>query len=163
MKFSGLDLLMLDCEGHLDKTGTKGTEIESYFVQFLLTRICAEYESRIAILVHKRCSRTKDIHIKKFNQRGAKEATKNFSIGDLKGILGRFGEDYKTAFSDLVLDKPPHVAWDNIYNNRQAVAHGSGAKMSFDDLKRDYHDSLVVLDSLCTALTLKPKELRDLK
>ena len=163
MKFSKLDLLILGCEDHLDRTGTKGTEIESYFVQFLLTRICAEYESRIAILVHKRCSRTRDIHIKKFNQRGAQDATRNFDIGGLKGILGRFGEDYKTAFNDLVFNKRPHTAWDNIYNNRRAVAHGSGATMTLGDLKRDYQDSLVVLDSLSTALSLKPNELRDLK
>ncbi len=163
MNFARLDLLMLECEQHLDKTGTKGTEIESYFVQFLLTRICAEYETRLTILVHRRCSRTRDAHVKRFNQRGAKDACKNFDIGNLKGILGRFGDDYKTTFHDSIVNKPPHVSWDNIYNNRQAVAHGSGAKMSFGDLKQDYQNSLVVLDGFSAALSLRPREISDLK
>jgi len=163
MTFARLDLLIQDCEQHLDSTGSRGTEIESYFVQFLLTRICAEYEARIAVLVHRRCSRTRDVHVKSFNQRSAKEVARNFNIGDLKGILGRFGNDYKTTFHNLVINKAPHVSWDNIYNNRQAVAHGSGAKMTFGDLKRDYENSLVVLDSLSMALDLKPREVSDLK
>jgi hypothetical protein len=56
-----------------------------------------------------------------------------------------------------------HVAWDNIYTNRQAVAHKTGPQMSFGDLKNDYRDSLVVLDSLVSALGLRPREIRDLK
>jgi hypothetical protein len=162
MTFARLDVLITDCERHLDTTGTKGTEIESYFVQFLLTRICAEYETRIAILVQRRCSRMRDAHVKKFASRSAKDACKYFKIGEIKGILGRFGDDYKQTFHDQVMDKPPHVAWDNIYTNRQAVAHGSGAQMSFRDLKNDYRDSLVVLDSVSAALNLRPRELRDL-
>jgi hypothetical protein len=56
-----------------------------------------------------------------------------------------------------------HVAWDNIYTNRQAVAHKTGTQMSFGDLKKDYKDSLVVLDALVVALSLRPREIRDLR
>lgn len=51
MQFRQLDFHLQKCEQHLDSTKTRNTEIESYFVQYLLTRICAEYEARIAILV----------------------------------------------------------------------------------------------------------------
>jgi hypothetical protein len=105
----------------------------------------------------------KDPHVKKFASRSAKEASKYFNMGDIKGILGRFGDDYKQTFHDLVMNKPPHQAWDNIYSNRQAVAHGGGAQMSFGDLKTDYADSLLVLEALVDALSLRPKEVRDLK
>ena len=55
-----------------------------------------------------------------------------------------------------------HVAWDNIYTNRQAVAHKTGTQMSLGDLKQNYKDSLRVLDALVSTLSLKPREVRDL-
>jgi hypothetical protein len=105
----------------------------------------------------------KDQHVKSFMKRGAKDATRQFNISDLAGMLRRFGDDYKKTFHDAILNTPAHAAWDNIYNNRQAVAHGSGAQMSFGDLTTNYTESLVVLDALITALCLKPHEIRGLK
>jgi hypothetical protein len=163
MQFAILDFHLQRCKTHLDTTKTHNTEIESYFVQYLLTRIVAEYETRIAILVQRRCSRMSDPHVKRFVQRSAKDAAKHFNIGDLAGILRRFGDDYKQAFQSSVGNTAAHVAWDNIYNNRQAVAHGGGAQMSFGDLTKNYTESLVVLDELITALCLRPHEIRDLK
>lgn len=163
MQFGRLDFHLQKCEQHLDAASVRNTEIETYFVQYLLTRICAEYETRIAILVERRCSRMRDAHIKSFAKRSAKDACKRFDISDIKGILGRFGDDYKQAFHDQVMKTASHVAWDNIYHNRQAVAHGAGAQMSFPDLKKNYQESLAVLDALVLALGLKPGEIRDLK
>ena len=113
--------------------------------------------------MQRRCSRIRDAHVKTFANRSAKDVSRYFNIGDIKGIVGRFGEDYKKSFNDLVIDKPPHQSWDNIYNNRQAVAHGSGAQMSFGDLKMDYANSIQVLEALAAALSLRPREIRDLK
>jgi hypothetical protein len=163
MQFGRLDFHLQKCEQHLDNTKTRNTEIESYFVQYLLTRICAEYETRISILVERRCARMRDIHIKRFTTRSARDACKYFSIGDIKGILGRFGDDYKQSFHDQIMNTASHVAWDNIYNNRQAVAHGAGAQMSFPDLKKNYQESLIVLDAIVAALGLRPHETKDLK
>lgn len=55
-----------------------------------------------------------------------------------------------------------HVAWNNIYTNRQAVAHETGVQLSFGDLKKDYQESLVVFDALIAALSLNARETRDL-
>jgi hypothetical protein len=132
-------------------------------VQYLLTRICAEYETRISALVQRRCSRMRDQHVKSFMKRSAGDATRQFNISDIAGMLRRFGDDYKKTFHDAIVNTPAHVAWDNIYNNRQAVAHGSGAQMSFGDLTRNYTESLAILDGLVTALCLRPHEVRDLK
>jgi hypothetical protein len=162
MKFGSLDFVIQRCEAHLDTTGTRSTEIESYFVQYLLVRICAEYEARVTTLVHRRCSRTKDAHLKSFAQQTAEYICQRFSISDIAKILGRFGSDYKQAFHGQVMSGMAHVAWDNIYTNRQAVAHKAGAQMSFGDLKKNYQESLVVLDALISALSLKPQETRDL-
>ena len=141
----------------------RSTEIESYFVQYLLVRICAEYETRVTTLVHRRCSRTRDRHLKAFAQQTAQYVCQRFSISDIAKILDRFGSDYRHTFHGQVMTGIAHVAWDNIYTNRQAVAHKTGTQMSFGDLKKDYKDSLVVLDALVVALSLRPREIRDLR
>jgi hypothetical protein len=163
MTFGSLDFLIQRCEEHLDKTGMRSTEIESYFVQYLLVRIWAEYETRIATLVHRRCSRSRDKHLRSFAQGQAKIVAKNFKVSDIAGILGRFGEDYKLAFHTQVMSDTRHVAWSNIYTNRMAVAHGVGAQMSFGDLKKDYQESRSLFDALAVALNLKAREMRGLK
>lgn len=154
---------MRRCEEHLDATSTRSTEIENYFVQYLLIRICAEYEARVTTLVHRRCSRTRDIHLRAFSQKTAEHICQRFSISDIANILARFGVDYRQAFHGQVMSGMAHVAWNNIYTNRQAVAHKTGTQMSFGDLKQDYQGSLLVLDALASALKLTPWEIRDLK
>lgn len=72
------------------------------------------------------------------------------------------GADYKDEFDRIVKNTPAHVAWDNIYNNRQAVAHGAGVQMSFADLRKNYQESLAVLDALAGVLGLRPRETHDL-
>jgi hypothetical protein len=163
MKFASLEFVIRRCEEHLDATGTRSTEIESYFVQYLLIRICAEYEARVTTLVHRRCSRPRDIHLRTFAQQTAQYICKRFDISDIKKILSRFGKDYTQMFHDTVMGGSAHVAWDNIYTNRQAVAHKTGTQMSFGDLKKNYQESLVVLDALVGALSLNTRETRDLK
>jgi hypothetical protein len=163
MRFSSLEFVIKRCEDHLEETNARSTEIESYFVQYLLIRICAEYEARIITLIHRRCSRTKDAHLRAFAQETAKRLCQRFDVTDIKGILGRFGADYKQGFHDMVMAGTAHIAWDNIYTNRQAVAHKTGTQMSLGDLKRDYEQSLAVIDALASALSLKPRETKDLK
>jgi hypothetical protein len=162
MKFSTLESLMKRCEEHLDTTGMRSTDIENCFVEYLLIRICAEYETRITALVHRRCSRATDVHVKSFAQKTAEYVCRRFDISEIAKILGRFGDDYKKTFHGLAMSGTAHVSWMNIYSNRQAVAHKAGAQMSLGDLKRDYQDSLNVLDALVSALTLEIGEISDL-
>ncbi len=161
MKFSNLEFLMDRCEKHLEATNSRSTEIESYFVQYLLVRICAEYETRVVALVHRRCSRTLDSHLRSFAQQSVKHLCRRFSIADICGTLAIFGGDYKKVFHEKVMIGMAHVAWTNIYANRHAVAHNTGTQMSFGDLKKDYNDSLLVLDALVSALNLGSREIVD--
>ena len=164
MRFGQIDREILECEKHLDSTGTRNSEIENYLVRYLLVRICAEYETRIAILVQKRCSRTNDEHLMRFAHWGAEIVATRFNISDLKGTLNKFGDDYQKSFTDAVMNKDCHRAWDSIYNNRQTVAHGNGmVLMTVDDLKTAYEDSVIVIDELVKALCLRPKDIKGLK
>jgi hypothetical protein len=162
MRFGQLDSQIAKCEGHLALTGTANSEVEFYLTQYLLVRIWAEYESRIKLLIERRCSRGNDAHISAFVAASAKIVTRDFKISDIKGHLGRFGDDYATAFRNLI-DQPLEAAWNNIYTNRHAVAHGTGVQMTFRDLKEDYQKSQAVIDAVVTALAMRPRELKNLK
>ena len=139
----------------------RSTEIENYLVQYLLVRIWAGYEERVSALVHRRCSRIADVHVKAFSQKHA--TFKRFTIHDITQTLAKFGDDYKDTFHTAVMGGLAHVAWDNMHTNRQAVAHSSPIPMTFSELKQSYTDSLVVLDQLVSALTLSTTEIHDFK
>jgi len=98
-----------------------------------------------------------------FAQQTADYVTKRFDIGDICKVLKRFGDDYKDSFHGSVMNGVAHIAWDNIYNNRQAVAHEAGTQMSLIDLKSNYADSLLVLEALAVSLELRPREMRDFR
>ncbi len=165
MRLGQLEDEIKQCEKHLDETGKRNTEAESYFVRYLLVRICAEYETRIATLVQRRCSRINDPHILNFVSWAARFSSQRFNIGDITGMLGKFGDDYKDCFSvSIPMDCKAFQAWNNIYVNRHTVAHGNGAvMMSLPELKTAFADSMVVIDELVKALCLRPKDIAGLK
>ena len=161
MRYLALDAQIAKCEQHLKDTQTANTEVEFYLSQFLLVRICAEFESRIKLLIERRCARTNDVYIKRFVQKSARKVWRDFKIGDITGNLGHFGEDYGKNFRDLIDDQLIAV-WDNIYTNRHAVAHSAGTQMSLRELKEAYIKSQAVLEAVVLALVLKPRELKNL-
>ena len=160
MRFGQIDSQMAECERHLDIVSARGTPIEYYLTQYLLVRIYAEFQTRITLLFERRC-RSSDAHLMNFARWGASESCKKFLIGDLKGLLGRFGDDYKNDFHGRVVNTLAHTAWDNIYNNRIAVAHKAGCVMSLNDLKHHYEKSLEVLEALVKTLKLKARQVKD--
>jgi hypothetical protein len=117
----------------------------------------------VTALVRRRCSRPKDAHLKAFAQQTAEYVCKRFDISDIGKVLARFGEDYRDAFHGQAMTGTAHVSWNNIYSNRQSVAHEAGTQMSLGDLKGNYADSLAVLDALADALELRPGEIRRLR
>ena len=163
MRFARLETLIKNAEDHLDSTGSRQSDIETYLVQYLLVRVWAEYEARLRTMVERRCGRVKDTYIKRFVARSVKETMRHFKISDIKGVLGGLGEDYKNEFDIKVKNTLAHTAWDNLYANRMSVAHGHGSvQMTLSDLRHDYCESTDVFDALATVLVLRAKELKDL-
>lgn len=164
MRFSSIDALIKSAESHLDSTGSHETEVEAYLVQYLLVRVWAEYETRITAMVRIRCQRTRDAHIREFATTSAGKVCRRIAISDIKGILARFGGNYKTSFEEVLgSNTTTQTAWDNLHINRNAVAHNNGSvQMSFSDLKRDYNNSLNVLEALRSALCLRSGEIGNL-
>lgn len=162
MRFGQIDAEIAKCEEHLSATGADSSEVEFYLTQYLVVRIVAEYEARIKTLIQRRCARGNDDHVKAFLSNSARIVTRDFQISDIKGHLGRFGEDYAKAFRDAV-DTDLIQLWDNMYIARQKVAHLTGFQVTLRELKENYEKTRAVIDAVATALVLKPRELKDLK
>ena len=161
MQFASIDYQIKICKDHLDATNTWTTEAEFVFTQYLLIRICAEWELRIPTMFERRCARSTDPHLKEFATTSAKYFTKRFDITDLGNTLKRFGGNYHSDFNTAVMSGNAHIAWSNVYSNRHAVAHMSGVQMTFNDLLQAYQDALPVLDALVLVLGLTADETKD--
>ena len=99
--------------------------------------------------------------IKAFCRKDCSVHHKTISVRDLGDYLKGFDIAYHKHFNGAVVSNDSHVAWDSIYNNRHAVAHGAGIQMNFTDLAKAYKDCLPVLDALVAALGLTPDETKD--
>jgi len=161
MNFASLDYRMLACRNHLDATNSWATEIEMFLVQYLLIRICAEWENRIPLIFERRCTRGSDPQLTQFAVKTVQYVTKRFAIKDLGDVLKRFDTSYHVQFTTAVTSNNAHIAWDSIYVNRNAVAHGAGVQMNLSDLTKAYQDCLSVLDALTAVLDLTPEETKD--
>ena len=160
MQFGQIDNQLSTCKTHLDATGMWATEIEYFLVQFLLVRICAEWEPRIQEMFELRCTRTTDTHLRRFAISSAKYFSNRFSIKDIGRMLSRFGDDYHKLFNSTIVATKAYLAWDSLYSNRVAVAHRAGTQMSFVELTTAYQDCLPVLDALAASLGLTADEIK---
>lgn len=165
IRFSSIDYLFESCGAHLDATGTRNTEIENYFVQHILIRICAEFEPKLVEIFERRCERNNDVPVRTFSKGNVKTFLKEFNVGDIGRMLGKFKTEYRENFNAEVMDKDPHIGWNNIYNNRVTSAHRLGVTidMTLDQLKSNYVNSLTIFDALIRALEFRPTELRRMR
>ena len=172
MRYRRIDNAIEVIRNQINTTEHKNPEIESYLVSYALTTIYAEYESRLNILIARRCALTDDVHLKNFAQTLAKcgtevyqtenRSTGRIKLSDLADSLKRFGQDYRDKFMLQIENKPAHTAWDKIVNNRQMIAHQQGTNLTFQELEEAYYESLKVLDAFGDALNLPREHLEDL-
>jgi hypothetical protein len=162
VKFTQLENALTVCKNHLDNTGTRGTEIESYLVGFLLVNICSEFEIRLRKILEMRAAHPGDTYLSNFVVYASGRIIRSIKIGEIAGYLGGFGTDWKDNFHSAVKDKPPHVAYDNIMANRQLVAHVSGTMMTFAELEAAFQEACHVLTAVANAVGLTPAEIASL-
>jgi hypothetical protein len=159
MKFPRLDNAMAVCKLHLDTTGARGTEIESYLVGYLLMIICAEFDDRFKKLIETRAARAGDAQLKNFIVHACGRIVRGNKVAELTGHLSGFGGACKTDFHSAVAATAV-TSYDNIMTNRHTVAHYTTShSMTFADLERAYNDSRDVLKAVATALGLSTAEL----
>jgi hypothetical protein len=162
MRFITLDAQIAQCEEHLRATGMANSEVEFYFTQFLLVRICAEFETRINRIFEIRCARSNDLYVRSFYQKSARTLVKKYKLTDIYGYVRKFGAEYETAFRILV-DQELETEWEKLYTNRHGVAHATGVQLTLLELKETYFKCKEVLEAIAMALELRPAELRNVR
>jgi hypothetical protein len=161
MKFTRIDDALARCEIHLDSTGARNSELETYLVSYLLVLISAEYEMCYEKLLELRAVRFGDHHVSSVIKRWAHSQKSRMKISDIAGCLGAFGQDYKNAFDAKVNDPASKavLAWNNIYTNRNSVAHEEGTSVTLNDLKVFFADSKPIMLGVAEAMAFTPAEI----
>ena len=143
------------CKDFLEKTNTKGTEIEDYLTKYLLVHICGCYENEIKNIAMKRASQANDKEVEEFVKNSIKKL-RSFRISDITGnILGNFSDKYKAHFNSLIKGTEMETRFSNLVENRHLFAHGKDINMTFDELVVSYNQSHEILDKIIESLTIQ--------
>lgn len=149
------------CKQHLERMEKRVPEIEIYFTRYLLVLIHAVYEQKIKNLVSERTDGVLDKHLSSFIKSVKGSVTRRIGITELSELLGRFGDDFKQAFSKKIQEKgDAQQAYSDIISNRNIIAHDAtqSITLTFGDLESRFNKSLVVLDTLAEILSHPNKQ-----
>ncbi len=166
MRFARIDNSINVCKGLLKANSS--VELETYLVSYLLVTTYAEYEEMLQRIIHARVARLTDEQLHRFiksylTKKTGESRFGRIGIGDLGGILGKFGTSCKNAFCTEITDKPPHQSWDLIVSNRHSIAHpGSQLQMTFREFQEAYRHSQVVLAAFARACGLTAGDIASL-
>jgi hypothetical protein len=159
MKFPQSDNAIAVCKDHLDRTGARGTEIESYLVGYLLVSICSEYEIRLRRILEVRATKVADRHVCSFVTHALGKIVRSIKVSEIAGTLGGFGLDYKKGFHDIIDGTTAHTAYDNIMTNRHSVAHKTGTNITFSELEAAFKESNEIITAIAKAVGLTDVEI----
>lgn len=128
--------------------------VESHLAEHALITICAAFENEIHDALTKRCAFTGDQARDQFVSGAIQRVVRSIAVSELTGILGGFGEDYKTSYSSWMDDNPQAAtAYSNIVTNRNAVAHGGQRQASWRDVYGWWDEALHVVNEFRSTLT----------
>ena len=152
MKIPAIDQAIQTCKDHLDKTGSRGTQIESYLTQYLLVLISAAFEEKVEEILLKRADKITDVQVKSFFKNCVHRIFRSAKSSELAGMLGYFDRSVQATFGKAVNGTREESSYNSIIVNRHDTAHSKGSTISFSDLERYYQEGHVVLDHFSAAL-----------
>ena len=152
MRIDRIDQELARCEEHCSSEPVD-VEVENLLTGSILILICSEFERKVKGLILDRCSSVSDESIRKYIEESIRHVLQGIKIGDLSGLLGKFGPLHKKEFRRR-LDENNMVKtmYDSILTNRNRVAHGEGSNATMREVKRYYEKAHVVLDFFRDAL-----------
>jgi len=143
------------CEGHLDVTNSKGSDIEAYLTKYLLILLCSSYEKRIREIIIERVKKANDLELISFVDKIYRYSLRTLRLSEMRGnLLKRFSEKYVEEFDRKIIpNDDPAIKYSNIVENRHAAAHGGTVNMTFGELVNSYKTAEVVISSLSEVLS----------
>jgi len=152
MRLPRIDDAIERCRAHLDLSAARSTAIESFLVQHLLVLICASFELEVERLIDDRVGRSADPEVREFARSCVSQIFRNPQIGEISGLLGRFGDLPKSAFKSRVNGTRAETFFSSIVSNRHQVAHSLGPNLTLAELETAYAEAHSVLDAVRAAL-----------
>ncbi len=153
MRILRIDEALEKCEAHLSLGEAVEAEVQSLLAQSLLILIYAEFERKVRELIRARCQYVADDSVRGFLDSCAESVFRGLKIGEIAGLLNRFGTPHKEVFNQhLEQNQRAQNMYDSILNNRHKIAHGEGSAVTFGDVKQYYEHGHCVLDYLRDAL-----------
>lgn len=151
MRISRIDEAFEKCREYWENASGVDQEIQSFLAQSMLVLIYAEFEKKLKEIVIGRCAEVEDSSVKEYIRNSTR--IQSLKIGDIAGLVGRFGEIHKEEFRRILEE---HRLEENLYesirSNRNSVAHGGAINATLDEVKTYYEGGHAVLDYVETAL-----------
>ncbi len=141
-------------EDHLVATGSLNTQIEAFLARHLAVLIYSQFQTACEEALRRCASRIKSHHATRYIESVSIHQLRRLKIEDLSGVLGHFGADVQEVFSLRIKDSASRIAYEAVLAHRHLTAHGPGANVTLADLKKEFHDSIGVLDAFEAALAL---------
>jgi hypothetical protein len=161
MRIERVEAAFEECERHLDRSNSYGTEVEAIITSYISGVIYSAFEKQARNIVAARGSGDgTDTHLSNFSNVAATRLMRSIRFGDIAGVTGWFHMDCRERFRRSVSSEAQN-AWDTIIINRNNFAHegedaGSAvSNLTFHELKRLYPLALQVLDGLESAISSK--------
>lgn len=148
MKLAQVDHAIEICEEHLDRTNSRGTEVEAFLTRYLLVFICAAFEEEIESIVLRRLAGSTDPHIESFAKSALGVLFRSMKTSEIAGLLNRFSPEYKERFQTRVNGTRAETYFNNIVLERHSTAHSLGANVTLRELMEFYQEGHTVLDAV---------------
>lgn len=162
MRVANVDMALEACAAHLSSVEDVDPSVENLLTQSVLILICAEFEKKYRELILRRCSAVSDAPVKSYLTSYTETVLRSLRLGDVGGLLSRFGEANKAAFTKR-LEAEDGIAemYSSIVVSRNAVAHGGASQATFGEVRQFYESSHAILDYFDAALWLGSPPLGD--
>lgn len=157
MRLASVDHAIGVCKRHLEDSGSRNTEIETFLTQYLLIHICAAFEEKIEQLISSRAVASNDPAVAEFVDSVVGQVFRSIGTSEIGGLLKRFGAACKEGFrKEMGAQQRAETFYNNIVTNRHQVSHrgSSHSSLTFGDLVQYYDEGHVVLDAVGRALML---------
>ncbi len=152
MRIGEIDSAISVCREHINAAGAQGTDIESFLTQYIMIRICANFEERVRVLLSQPFDTISDEYIRALAQHGVRHITQGTKTSDIARMLSRIDPTLRDEFRQRVNGTEKENSFNLIVANRNRTAHERGSDITFDDLINHYEDAHRVLDDLSDAI-----------
>lgn len=148
---NSLDNTIASCDRYLNMDDNKGSELESILTQFLLIKICGDYEKIITDTISLKLQKITDCEVINFIHKTI-EKPRILTTDQLINILKKFNIDKGNKFKNVINKLDQTISYQNMIINRDSVAHGNSYQASYDDVKQWHGESKIILDKFSEAL-----------